>query len=153
MKALLRALCGTLLLTLASPLVASASGAGHVDEAWIKAMKSGDLDAVMKCYAPNATVWVTGAPAATGSAAIRAQYAAYFSGYAITDVSIHELGSTTVGADSVSWGTFSVTTTPKSGGAEAAEVGRYTEVARKSHGHWVYTVDHASDDPAPEAGK
>jgi hypothetical protein len=29
------------------------------------------------------------------------------------------------------------------------ETGRYTEVAKRVGKKWVYTVDHASDDPAP----
>lgn len=36
----------------------------------------------------------------------------------------------------------------KSDGKSVTGHGRFTDVTRKIDGHWMYAVDHASDDPA-----
>ena len=43
-----------------------------------------------------------------------------------------------------SWGLFTLTLTPKAGGAPVVLKGRYTDVATKQAGGWQYIVDHAS---------
>ena len=40
----------------ALPLAAADAGAKSTDAAWVKAMKAGDLEGVMRCYSPNAVV-------------------------------------------------------------------------------------------------
>ncbi len=140
--------CG-LLLALIAPSYAAKSGASIVDAAWLKAMQAGDAAAATTCYAPNAVLWIPGAPISIGTKAIKAGYDGYFSAYTVKEASIKEMGSKSVGANSTSWGTFTITAIPKAGGNPVVEVGRYTEVAQRIGGKWVYTVDHASDDPAP----
>ena len=82
------------LLLLASALAAHAadSPTKEVDEAWIKAMKANDVDAVLKCYAPDAIAALPGAPLARGEKAIRATYEGLLSANTVTDVSISETG-------------------------------------------------------------
>jgi len=65
-----------LLLLLASALVVHAadSATKEVDAAWINAMKANDVDAVMKCYAPDAIAALPGAPMPRRDKAIRATY-------------------------------------------------------------------------------
>src|SRR5882672_1780850 len=81
-------------LLLASALVVHAadSPTKEVDAAWVKAMKANDVDAVMKCYAPDAIAALPGAPLARGDKAIRATYEGLLSANAVTDVSISETG-------------------------------------------------------------
>ncbi|MCA1582638.1 MAG: hypothetical protein LC796_14850 [Acidobacteria bacterium] len=74
-----------------------------VDEAWAAAMKANDLDAVMRCYAPDAVAWLPD------------------------------------------------TLVPKASGKAVTMSGRFSEVAEKRNGRWVYVLDHASAEPAPSA--
>src|SRR5919201_1407358 len=82
------------LLLLASALTAHAadSPTKEVDAAWIKAMKANDVDAVVKCYAPDAIAALPGAPLARGDKAIRAVYEGLLGANTVTDVSISEIG-------------------------------------------------------------
>ncbi len=140
-----------LLSIVVGPSFAAPSGVSTVDTAWVKAMKAGEVAAAVKCYANNAVVWVSGAPLATGSKEIRAAYEGYFAAYTVKDAEIKEIGSETIGNKSVAWGTYQLTVVPKAGGNPVTATGRYTEVAKRVGATWVYTVDHASDDPAPAA--
>ena len=49
-------------------------GVKGVDEAWIRAVKAGNVDAVVALYAPDATLYPPDAQEAHGTAAIRASY-------------------------------------------------------------------------------
>jgi len=142
-----------LLLLASAPVVHAADSATkEVDAAWIKAMKANDVDAVMKCYAPDAIAALPGAPLARGDKAIRATYEGLLSANTVTDVSISETGHRHTRNVATGWGTFSLTLTPKAGGSPATLTGRYTVVVERRGGKWVYVVDHASAEPAPAEG-
>jgi uncharacterized protein (TIGR02246 family) len=141
---------GLLAACLATPAFA-VGGASAVDTAWAKAVKAGDVEAATACYSDDAIAWFPGGPVAKGKDAIREGYKHFLGTATIQDVTLTELGSRTIGGDSVAWGSFTITSVPKSGGKPSVETGRYTEVARKVKGKWVYVVDHASDDPPPAA--
>jgi ketosteroid isomerase-like protein len=149
MRSSIRVATCALLLTLAVPCFAAGSGVSMVDAAWTKAIQAGDVPALVKCYAADAVLWVPGGPMAKGSKEIKAAYEGYLAAYTVKDAVIKEIGSKTVGANSVAWGTYTMTTVAKAGGSPVTETGRYTEVAKRVGKKWVYTVDHASDDPAP----
>ena len=117
-----------LLLSSAHVVHAADSATKQVDAAWIKAMKANDVDAVVKCYAPDAIAALPGAPLARGEQAIRAVYEALLSTNAVTDVSISETGHRQGRNASTGWGTFSLTLTPKTGGSPTTMTGRYTVV-------------------------
>ena len=139
----------------ATPLTClAAEGVSAVDAAWVAAAKAGDVDAAAKCYGADAVAWFPGAPIAKGSQQIHDAYKAWFSSVVIKDAKLSPLGGKTVGEESVSWGTYEIVSAPKTGGAATTSTGRYTEVAKKVGGKWVYIVDHASEDPpAAPAGK
>ena len=143
-----------LFLLLASALMVHAadSPTKEVDAAWIKAMKANDVDAVMKCYAPDAIAALPGAPLARGDKAIRATYEGLLSANTITNASISESGHRQTRNVATGWGTFSLTLAPKTGGSPATMTGRYTVVVERRGGKWVYVVDHASAEPAPAEG-
>ena len=128
---------------------AAESGAQIVDAAWIAAVKANDLDAVMKCYAPDAVMWLPNAPSARGAKAIRAAYEGRLSANTVKDASLSDVTYRTVGNTSVAWGRFSLTLAPKAGGDPVVMTGRFTEAAERRRGKWVYIVDHASAEPAP----
>lgn len=143
------------LLLFSSALVVHAadSPTKEVDAAWIKAMKANDVDAVVKCYAPDAIAALPGAPLARGDKAIRAVYEGLLSANTVTDVSISETAHRQTRNVATGWGTFSLTLTPKTGGGPTTMNGRYTVVVERRAGKWFYVVDHASAEPAPEAMK
>jgi uncharacterized protein (TIGR02246 family) len=128
---------------------AAESGAQIVDAAWLAAVKANDIDAVMKCYAPDAVMWLPNAPSARGAKAIRAAYEGLLSANTVKDATLSDVTYRTVGNTSVAWGRFSLTLAPKAGGDPVVMTGRFTEAAERRGGKWVYIVDHASAEPAP----
>jgi uncharacterized protein (TIGR02246 family) len=118
---------------------------------WQPAFEAGDADAVAQCYAPDAVLWLPGAPEAKGRDAIRAAYAGFFAGSTIKSATLTELGKITHGDEAASWGTFKVVLVSSKDGKETTEAGRYTDVSRRVDGRWQYLVDHASDEPATPA--
>ncbi|WP_267222157.1 YybH family protein [Dyella silvae] len=146
-------IAATLLCVFALPGYAAEAGSQQADACWHKAFLASNADATAACYAADAVMWAPGGTMTTGNKAIRDSYAKFFADNKVTNVELKPMGDKTVGEDSVGWGTYSITYTPRAGGAAKTENGRYTDIARKVGGHWVYTVDHASDDPAPTSAK
>jgi uncharacterized protein (TIGR02246 family) len=143
-------IAATLLLSVfALPGHAADSGTDQANACWRKAFLASDADATAACYAADAIMWPPGGSMASGNKAIRDSYAKFFADNKVTNVELKPLGAKTVGTDSFGWGTYSITYTPKAGGASKSEAGRYTELARQIGGHWVYVVDHASGEPPP----
>ncbi len=138
-----------LLCIFALPSQASDSGTDQANTCWRKAFRASDADATAACYAADAIMWPPGGSMAMGTKAIRDSYARFFADNKVTNVDLKRLGEKTVGTDSVGWGTYSITYTPKAGGTPKSESGRYTELSRQIEGRWVYVVDHASNEPPP----
>jgi uncharacterized protein (TIGR02246 family) len=145
------AMAGVLAL-LASPLMA-AETPDSAAACWKPAFEAQDADAVAKCYAPDAVAWLPGMPILRGRDAIREGYVGYFAAFTIKSVTLTEIGKSSHGDETSSWGSYSIVQTSKQDGKEATSTGRYTDVSHKIGGHWMYVVDHASDDPpaAPPA--
>ncbi|MFL6593497.1 MAG: YybH family protein [Luteimonas sp.] len=138
---------------LAASAPASAAGTPESSQAcWQPAFEAGDADAVARCYAPDAVLWLPGAPKTKGRDAIRAAYAGFFAGSRIRSATLTPLGKVVHGDDASSWGTFKVVLVSKKDGKETTETGRYTDVSRRIDGRWQYLVDHASDEPAAPGG-
>jgi len=133
-----------------APLMAKE--AGSTQACWTPAFEKGDADAVAKCYAPDAVLWLPGAPPMKGRDAIRAGYADFFAASTIKTVKLNELGRIAHGNETASWGTFSLVLVSRKDGTESTEAGRYTDVSRRIGGRWQYVVDHASDDPVTPGG-
>jgi len=125
------------------------SGATPVETQWLKAIRANDLEAVLACYAPDAVLWGPGDPEARGTAAIRETYRGYLAGNVVKDASLSNVFHRNFGNFSAGWGNFSLTLVPKAGGAPIVLRGRFTDVAEKREGKWLYVADHASADPAP----
>ena len=124
-----------------------AGGVKSVDEAWQKAMLAGDLEALVACYADDAILW-TPHDEVKGKDKIREVFKRMLDGMKVVEVKMEEAHYHTVGDRSVGWGMFKITIKPKEGDGEAQTVrGRFTEVAEKRNGKWVYVVDHASGSP------
>ena len=147
-----KALGGMLFLLLGLGGAQSALGADHgaavVDDRWRAAMKSNDLDAVVACYASDAVLWLPGAPEARGEKAIREAYQGMLSDNTVKDAALSNVNYETAGELSVGWGDFVLTLQPKKGGEPTLLQGRFTDVAKRQKGRWVYVADHASSGPA-----
>ena len=80
------------------PLVAGDSTTDFPDSvgaAWIKSVKAGDLDAVVKLYASDAVAWFPGETQHNSSAAIRASYKTLFETFTVVDATLsnsHHIG-------------------------------------------------------------
>jgi ketosteroid isomerase-like protein len=139
---------------------ADTGGAPSVDAAWVKAMEAGNVDGLMKCFAPDAVVWVGGLPTADNAKAIHIIFNMYLAQNKLKNIKLSPLGSKTLGDLSVSWGTYSATSVPAGGGGQAPTQleGRYTDIAKKVGGRWVFVVNHLSEEPPqfstppPDAG-
>jgi len=131
---------------LVSPMLALASP-DSVQACWKPAFLAGDADAVAKCYAADAVLWLPGAPIMQGRDAIRAGYVDFFAGMSVKSVTLSEMGNSSRGDEASSWGTYSMVYVSKADGKEVTDNGRYTDFSRKIDGNWQYVVDHASADP------
>jgi len=138
-----------LLLAFASAAhAADSKGVAQVEDAWRTAMLANDVEAIVKLYAADATLWIGGTPRLDGTDAIRATYAAWLGANTIKDVTFTNRKAQTSGDLSVGWGEYTVTLVPKAGGDAETHSGRFSDVAAKRNGKWLYIVDHASDQPA-----
>jgi ketosteroid isomerase-like protein len=122
-------------------------GARSVDSAWTKAVKSNSVDAVMACYAPDAVGWFPGGAEAKGEKAIRASYEKMFADFTIKDAVLTDTHYKDSGNLSAGWGRFSIMVIAKASGNTNVWSGRFTDVAEKQGGRWVYLADHASAEP------
>lgn len=123
-------------------------------DCFVKAFKAADADAVAACYVENGIIWFPGGPMAQGRPAISAGFAHYFSAMTIKDMSLTDMGHVMGEGDTrTAWGTYEIHTVDKTSGAEVVQRGRFTDVSKKVDGHWLYVVDHPSEDPTPAAAK
>jgi uncharacterized protein (TIGR02246 family) len=123
-------------------------GPDAVDKKWEAAMRAGDVDAVMACYAPDAIAWLPDSAPANSTEAIRAIFTGILQANNVTAVELMNTHVHTCGDMAVKWGEYTLTLTPKAGGKPKTETGRYTEALKKQGGKWVYAVDHASANPS-----
>ena len=127
------------------------NGAAEEEAAWIKAMKANDLAAVVACYAPDAVLWAPGEREADGTDAIRSTFDGMLRANTVKDAAVSDAHYRLSGNVAAGWGRFTLTLSPKAGGADVVLHGRFTEVVEKRNGKWLYVVDHASEDPPAAA--
>ena len=118
---------------------------------FVSAFKSGNADAIAACYAEDAIIWFPGGPMAKGRVAIRDGFAGFLANQTVKDVALKEIGHEEMGDTRTTWGTYSISRIDKTTQAASVDNGRYVDVQKKINGHWLYIVDHPSDDPAPAA--
>jgi uncharacterized protein (TIGR02246 family) len=146
MRRVLLVLCIALL---AAPVFAQ--GVKTLDEAWVKAAKAGDADALVKLYAPDAVTYMPDEMRAKGTAEIRESFKKFLGANTVRDMTLTYDYTTSSGKLAVSSGHFSMTVEPKAGGAAQTMEGRFTSVATRKGGKWMYVVDHASMPIPPPA--
>jgi uncharacterized protein (TIGR02246 family) len=128
-----------------------AQGAKTLDSAWIKAFKAGDADAMSKLYATDATLYMPDEMEAKGREAIKASFAKFLEANTVQEMTLTYNPLYSSGNLSISSGRFTMTVVPKAGGAPQTMEGRFSSVAMRKGGKWMYVVDHASIPVPPPA--
>lgn len=147
-------LCCSLVLATAASISArepKAVGVQSVDQAFTKALLDGDAAALAALYADDAVLVMPGSPAIRGGKAIAEAFAGWLKATKVTAFSMTTTGHRTSGRLSTGWGTWTMTSAPKAGGAPTTETGTFCEVTQEKDGVWRYVSDHAAADPAPAA--
>jgi ketosteroid isomerase-like protein len=136
----------------APPARGQDTGIQSVDTAWVKAMKTNDVEAATACYAADAVMWLPDAPEARGAKAIHDAYAGFLGEMSVENAAISNAVFETAGDWSSGWGNFTMTLRPKKGGDAIVMQGRFTAVAKRVGDRWLYVADHASNHP-PESAR
>ncbi len=126
-------------------------GLSTVDSAWAKAMLANDARACAALYTHDAVLVLPGTGAIKGRKAIEEAYTGWFAQVRVTAAAINDAEYRSAGNVSSGWGTWTLTTEPRTGGAATTETGTWCAVAVRQKGVWRYAADHASADPAPPA--
>jgi uncharacterized protein (TIGR02246 family) len=121
-----------------------AQGIKDLDAAWVKAAKAGDVEGLVKLYAPTAVTYMPDEMKAKGTDEIRASFQKFLGSSTVTEMTLSPEFDTMSGNLAASSGTFSMTVTPKGGGAAQTMQGRYSSIAVRKGGKWMYVSDHAS---------
>ncbi len=127
----------------AMPTSQVVAGVSEPVKAWTKAVESGNTAALKRMYTDKTDVYSTDATVTHGMENIVAGYARMFEKFT-SQVQIKDASYIKQGNTVVSWGLYSLTLTPRAGGASFVVNGRFTDVAVKTNGQWVYLMDHAS---------
>jgi uncharacterized protein (TIGR02246 family) len=138
-------------LVMAVPVMAAEHAAQVVDQAWVKAIKANDLEAIMALYAPDAVAYFPDGDY-KGKPAIRKSWTDFLAAFTVKDATSEGTYDTT-GDTSLGWGYWSMTVVPKGGGEPIAMKGRATVIVKKIGGKWLYVVDHASVPLPPPPSK
>ena len=123
-----------------------------VDQVWLKAYNSGDVDTAANLFDENAVLLPPGAPAAHGRAAIRAFLAKDMAGAAKEGVTLSLTGKPDGGVSGdVGWSSGTYAVKDKSG--RVVDTGKYLSVSRKKNGKWLYIRDSYNSDSPPAAAE
>jgi len=119
-------------------------GLNEIGQAFVKAFKAGDLEAVVALYAPDALSFPPDAMTANGLEEIRQSWGGLLNNFNVQDLIITNAHHQTSGDLSSAWGNFKMILDPKEGGDQVVMEGRFTDVAKKINGKWLYLNDHSS---------
>jgi ketosteroid isomerase-like protein len=126
----------------ASPLpAAGGSGGGGVqqlNEAFLKALQAGDIDGVMRLYAADAVLFPPGERAAKGPEEIRYKWNSVLEANRVTEGSLKDARYVNSANVSAGWGDVSMRLEPKNGKEPKTIQGRFSTIAEKRNGKWVY---------------
>jgi uncharacterized protein (TIGR02246 family) len=112
--------------------------------AFVKGMEANDADALAACYTDDAVSYPANAMVGVGPDFVRESWKSFFALYTIKEVSLADTHMETFGDTAVAWGLFSMLVEPVAGGDAFEMPGRFTDIAKKVDGKWLYIADHAS---------
>jgi ketosteroid isomerase-like protein len=118
--------------------------------AWIRAVESGDVDAIADMHMPNSRAYPVDKAQVQGMLDITNGYAELFSKYSVRLV-VRDAHYLTTPQLTYSWGQAEWTFTPRKGDRTPTVVeGRFSDLTALDHGRWRYVMEHAST-PVPVA--
>lgn len=123
---------------LSGPLTAAQQGVAGLNEALASALKAGDLDAFMRLHDPAAVLYPPGELDRKGQEDIRFRWGRVLKANMIKVVTFLDATYATSGDLSAGWGHVRMTLEPKSGEEPVTISGRFSAVARKRNGKWLY---------------
>jgi len=130
-----------LLFALAAPIhAATPPGVAALNEAFVKALKANDLDALMRLHDPTAVLYPPGELDQKGQEAIRFKWGRVLAANTVKDASFQDVTYTTSGDLSAGWGRVRLTLQPRSGQEPSTISGRFSVVARRKGGKWLYVL-------------
>jgi ketosteroid isomerase-like protein len=113
-------------------------GIEQLNEAFVKALQAGDIDGIMKLYAADAVLYPPGEKAARGLEEIRFKWNSVLVANKITQPSFKDARYVTAANVSAGWGDVFMRLEPKSGKEPVMIRGRFSAIAQKRNGVWVY---------------
>jgi len=124
----------------ASPMKAAGpDGVDQLNQAFAKAMLAGDIEGVMKLYAPDAVLFPPGEKAARGQEEIRYKWNAVLEANKVAEGAFKDAKYLSSANLSTGWGNVLLRLEPKKPGKEPVTIqGRFSTVAEKRGGKWVY---------------
>jgi uncharacterized protein (TIGR02246 family) len=126
----------------ASPVLAAGpSGGGGVqqlNEAFLKALQASDLDGLMKLYASDAVFFPPGERVAKGQEEIRYKWKSMLEANKVSEGILKDARYVNSANVSAGWGDVSMRLEPKNGKEPKTIQGRFSTVAEKRNGKWVY---------------
>jgi uncharacterized protein (TIGR02246 family) len=122
----------------ASRLSAAPDGVEQLNEAFVKALQAGDIEAIMTLYAADAVLFPPGEKAAKGLEEIRFKWNSVLTANKVTQPGFKDARYLTSVNVSTGWGNVSMRLEPKSGKEPSTIQGRFSTVARKKDGKWQY---------------
>ena len=141
----------TLILFLAtSPVAYSFDSPQTLQEGFMAALRSNDIDGLAACYTADATNFAIDSMSGTGPESVRASWGGFFEAFTVTAAELSDEHMEVSGGLAAAWGLFTITAVPAGGGEAVVFKGRYMDVAKNLDGSWLYVADHASV-PTPAA--
>jgi len=123
-----------------------------LDQRFISAYNSRDVDKLMDCYWNNPALvnFSPGSMEKKGWEAVKADFTNFFNSVEGLKAEILEANYMVAGDVVIGWGKWRMTLSAENG--EKVEIlGRYTDVKAERDGKWVYILDHASVPLPPPA--
>lgn len=115
------------------------AGVEELNQAFLKAMQAGDIEAVMKLYAADAVLFPPGEKVARGLEEIRYKWNAVLEANKVTEGTLKDARYASAPNLSTGWGDVTMRLEPKKPGKEPVTIqGRFASVAEKRGGKWVY---------------
>jgi len=119
-------------------LPAAGDGVEQLNAAFVKALQTGDIDAVMRLYADDAVFFPPGEKAARGLEEIRFKWNSVLNANKVSEPVFEDARYLNSANVSAGWGNLSMRLEPKSGKEPSTIRGRFSTIARKKDGKWQY---------------
>ena len=131
----------------ASDAAADAAAIRSLTQTWIKSYNAGDAKTIIGLYAEDAVLMAPGAPAASGSAAIRDYFVKDVAEVKTAGLVFSVLGKTDVGVSGdLAWESGAYVAKDKTGAT--VDKGKFLSVSRKKDGKWFMFRDIWNSDGA-----